>query len=152
MRINENVIAAFIGGTVVGSIITYFYTYLDLTREQRLISRIRNQISERGCYLDLSGAQRRKVENSAATADLVSDDGILEVYRWARRLKSELKLPPEALTADTIIFQELLGLTSADAVAMMKDKNVKYLSDTAAYVKKLQAEKSSSEAAATARS
>jgi hypothetical protein len=147
MRIpTDALITVFIAGAVVGAIPGSIITYLNLTRDKRLISRIRNEISERGCYLDLSGAQLRKVERPAATAELVSDARILQVARWARAAQSELKLSPDlrGLTATVILFEDLLGLTWQDAVAMRKDESVRYLDDTAAYVKKLQAKKSSS--------
>jgi hypothetical protein len=136
MRITEDVITAFTSGGALGSIITYFY----VTREKRAISSIRKDISFLSMYFDLNPGQRHRTRDAEATKEIVSDDRILKAYRWAREAKSVLKLNPERLAANIIIFEELLGLTAGDAIKAMK--NVEYLDDDLkAYVQKLKTEK-----------
>jgi hypothetical protein len=52
--------------------------------------------------------------------ELVSDDNILKVYRWACQAESVYKLNPRRMAAFAIIFEEL-GLTHADAIRAMKN-------------------------------
>jgi hypothetical protein len=135
MRITEDVIAALISGAVLGSVITYFY----VTREKRFIARVRKDISEISIYSNLSSTQFTQTVTPERTVEIVSDDRILKAYRWAREAKSVLKLNPERLAANIIIFEELLGLTARDAIQAMK--SVEYLPDLPAYIQKIQTEK-----------
>ena len=64
---------------------------------------------------------------------------ILETDRWARQAKRVHKLSPGELAAYTIVFEELLGLTHADAIRAMK--NVKDVDGLKAYVQKIKSEK-----------
>ena len=115
MKITEHEIVAFFIGGVVGAIITY----LSLTREKRIINTIRRDIDFLATYHEISPAQSRKTMHST---QLVSDEQILALYRWAveacRRLKKEngIRLWAIRLTAETIICEELLGLTRSDAL------------------------------------
>jgi hypothetical protein len=115
MKITEHEIVAFFIGAVVGAIITY----LSLTREKRTISAIRRGVDLLAAYHELSPTQYRKVMHPT---QLVTDEQILALYRWAveacRRLKKEsrTRLCAIRLTAETIICEELLGLTRSDAL------------------------------------
>jgi hypothetical protein len=115
MKITEHEIVAFFIGVVVGAIITY----LSLTREKRTISAIRRGVDLLAAYHELSPTQYRKVMHPT---QLVTDEQILALYRWAveacRRLKKEsrTRLCAIRLTAETIICEELLGLTRSDAL------------------------------------
>jgi hypothetical protein len=144
MRIYENEIAAFVMGAAVGSVITYFYA----TREKRAISSIRDDVEFLRDYLDFNPAQYRRVDSSGAIKKLATDEEILAIHRWALRLRSDEflrrqrhKINPIRVSALTIIFGELLGLSNIDACRAMI--HVKDLKNLAAFVKKVQAEKRS---------
>src|SRR5262245_16444314 len=117
MRITEHdidlIIMTFSVGAAVGSIVTY----LNVTREKRTIAAIRRDVKLLAAYHELSSAQDRK----AHSTELVNDEQIIVLHRWAvnwcRLLKKDhgIKLHPVRLTAESIIFEELLGLSRVDA-------------------------------------
>ena len=112
MKITEHEIVAFFIGAVVGAIITY----LSLTREKRTINAIRRDVDLLAAYHELSPTQYRKVMHPT---QLVTDEHILALYRWAGeacRKESRTRLCAIRLTAETIICEELLGLTRSDAL------------------------------------
>jgi len=135
MRITENVIAAFISGSVLGSIITYFYA----TRDKRAISRVRHDISFLSVWLELNSVQSRRTSDAEATKEIVNDERVLKAYHWACDAKSMYKLNPDRLAATIIIFEELLGLDRMDAVRTLK--TLKNLDELAPYVRKIKTEK-----------
>jgi hypothetical protein len=144
MRITENEIVAFIVGAAIGSIVTYWH----VTREKRAIASIRDDIEHLRLYLDLSAAQNRQISGSYAIKKFVTDEQILTVYRWSLGLRSDEflrraghKINPIRVSALTIIFGELLGLSNIDACRATI--HVKDLKNLTAFVKKLQAEKQS---------
>ncbi len=128
MRITEHEIWAFLLGAAIGS----FITYLNLTREKRIISSIRNYIAHLSLLHNLSPAQYRRVDNPKAIVRIASDERVLDTYRWALGVTSEMrrlrvrcsdgsKLGPKRLAAEVIICEELLGLSAMDAVQALRD-------------------------------
>src|SRR5262249_13044626 len=116
--ITDQAFDAFFLGAALGSIVTYLY----LTREKRLIARIRRDISLLGHYHELDKAQYRKIITDRATEELANEQQVLAVCEWSllatkdEPLQHLQNVGPERLAAETIICEELLGLTRADAI------------------------------------
>jgi len=119
MRITEHEISALLIGAAIGSIVTYY-------NEKRIISNVRRDIDLLGSHHELTTAQYR---NAIYPTTIVSDERILELYRWAPQLRKSgrVKLNPTQLAAEVIICEELLGLTRYDAIQALN--NAKYLHD-----------------------
>jgi len=119
MRITEHGLLMFFYGSVVGSVITYYVTYYNLTREKRIISNVRRQLGHLELFHDLTQREYDKLQFSR---DFVSDERILTFYGWAQRVtkgetsKELRKLEPTSLAAEVIICEQLLGLSASDAV------------------------------------
>jgi hypothetical protein len=119
MRITEREISALLIGAAIGSIVTYY-------NEKRIISNVRRDIDLLGSHHELTTAQFRK---AIYPTTMVSDERILELYRWAQQLRKSgpVKLNPTRLAAEVIICEELLGLTRYDAIQALN--NATYLHD-----------------------
>jgi hypothetical protein len=134
MRITEHEISVFLWGAAIGAAIGSIITYLNTTREKRIVSRVRHDIDNLGGFLfdELTPAQCKRTRYP--NAELVSDKQILEVHRWAEQWKKyrksynfrppayarfdsrENKISPTLLAAEVIICEELLGLSADDAI------------------------------------
>jgi hypothetical protein len=119
MRITEHEISWLLLGAAIGSLVTYW----QLTKEKRIISSVRQDLTQLADYHELSKAQYRKVMSKDATIELVDDPQILRIYSWAERLTNAKppiegikKFGPVRVTAEAIICQELLGLSHHDAI------------------------------------
>jgi hypothetical protein len=91
MRITGYEIYAFILGAGAASIVTYY----NMTRDRRAIRAVRREIERYATSLGVRGviteAQcRRAYWQSANAKEFVSDDRVLDTYRWAQRW---VKLP-----------------------------------------------------------
>jgi hypothetical protein len=123
MRITEYEIYAFILGAGAGSIVTYY----NMTRDQRAIRAVRREIDRYGLQLGvrkvITDAQcKRTYYPSIVGREFVSDERVLDTYRWAQRwvklpeVKKQKPRPnPETVAALDIICEELLGLSTNDA-------------------------------------
>ncbi len=132
MGIIENEIWAFVLGAAAGSIVTYYIA----TKEKRIVSKVRRDMSLLGSFHKLTQAQHLKNSEMSSESstrnpnESLSDARILKVHDWARRFKEAkyfepLELDPTRLAAEAIICEELLELTSHDAITILK--NIKYL-------------------------
>jgi hypothetical protein len=90
----------------LGAAVAWLGTYLSLTRESRLISRIR----EDAAFLSLNH-DGGNYYNCGVGDRVVTDKEILKIYRWANKTAPEYKLNSERLTAETIVCEKILGLT-----------------------------------------
>ena len=122
MKITEHEGWTFLIGAAVGSIVTYYY----LMREKRIIFNVRRDIDHLGNFHDLTPVQYRQ---TIYPNTIASDQRILELHRWAQQAKkSGVKLDPTRLAAEAIICEELLGLSSFDAVkALLAAKSLNNL-------------------------
>jgi hypothetical protein len=123
MRITEYEIYAFILGAGAGSIVTYY----NMTRDQRAIRAVRREIESYGLQLGVrkvitDGQCKRTYYQSIVAREFVSDERVLDTYRWAQRwvklpeVKKQKRRPgPETVAAVDIICEELLGLSTNDA-------------------------------------
>jgi hypothetical protein len=119
----ESLINSFLLGAAVGSIITYWI----VTREKRLISRIRDNIHFLADLHELTPAQRRKAGPLLDFSEIATDKEILEFYRWGHELVkgkgpkgAEIdKLDPISIAAEGIIFDKLLELPRVLAVPVV---------------------------------
>jgi glucokinase len=110
MRITE--IYAFILGAGLGAGAGSIVTYYNMTRDQRAIRAVCSEIDRHGLELSVRNAitegQYKQTTNPAARRSserFVSDERILEVYRWAQgvgaREKRKQRPDPAALAALT---------------------------------------------------
>jgi hypothetical protein len=93
------------------------------------MSNVHHAITKLGEHHDLNHAQYRWTKSAIG---IVSNEKLLAIYRWAQSTSQEYAIvrtfDPIALTAETIICEELLGLTKTDAVeALLAAKSVKDL-------------------------
>jgi hypothetical protein len=112
--------------------------YFDAIRDKRAIVAVCEQLELLGLSLSVRGVindgQYRKIRPSPvlkrlselrASERLVSDERILDVYRWAQGYVREKKLrvDPEKLAALTIVCEEILGLSWTDATWAVSTTN-----------------------------
>ena len=136
MRIHGNEIYSFL----LGAGLSWLATFLSLTRDRRLIANIKRDVRSLAAFHNLDQGQYRRTEYP--TADLVSDKEYLDAYlRALRMLRTKttppLRLNPTLLTAEIIICEKLLGLSSVHAVRVLMrtkdfmnlEKNLRDVSD-----------------------
>lgn len=130
----EQGIDVFLLGSAAGSIVTYWY----VTREARLIRRIRKDMSLLGMFHDLTPGQYRLTMDAESTESLISDKQILVVYRKSLMMTTKtlgpVKIHPERLAAEIIICEDLLGLSVVDATRALQ--NAKTLDELAGLLPK----------------
>ena len=102
--------------------------YFDAIRDKRAIVAVCEQLQLLGLSMSVRGVindgQYRKtspglgrLSELRSSERFVSDDRILDVYRWAQGYvrKGKLRLASEKLAALTIVCEEFLGLSWSDA-------------------------------------
>jgi hypothetical protein len=109
----------------LGAAISWVATYRALTKDRRLVAAVRSNINLLSDFNGLSKNQYRKTlpPLTGSAEVLVSDERIRTAYNAVTRSqqhklvsKDFKRLNPAMLTAETIICEELLGLTYTHAV------------------------------------
>jgi hypothetical protein len=120
---------AFLVGATLGSAITY----LIVTHEKRIVTRVRHCVDHFALEHELAQHEYEKArfpynESRRQTiypGTIGSDEEILALYNWAKKLRDDPMMNssvkkklrnPIALAAEALICRELLGLEPADAV------------------------------------
>jgi hypothetical protein len=118
----EGLINSLLLAAAVGSVITHWI----VTREKRLISRVRDNIHFLADLHELTPAQRRKAGPLLDFSEIATDKEILEFYRWALLARTDRlagaeinKLHPISIAAEGIIFDKLLELPRVLAVPVV---------------------------------
>jgi hypothetical protein len=100
----------------LGAAISWLATYFILTREKRMISRIKSELQSLAGYHNLTQHQYGRTLPpllGGATLPLASDEKILTTYGWAVRIREKSgslkQLSPTILAAEVIICEQLWG-------------------------------------------
>jgi hypothetical protein len=107
----ERYFAVFVVGAIAGSIITY----LIVTFEKRMVSRVRSRIETLGDYHGLNSAQYKTIHSK----QMASDGEILAYYNWAKSLprgRAYHRINRISMAAEGVICEKLFGLTIVDAM------------------------------------
>jgi hypothetical protein len=77
----------------LGAAISWLATYLVLTHEKRMISRIKSNLDSLAGYHNLTQHQYTQIHpplyGGSASIPLASDEQILNTYNWAVRIRKE---------------------------------------------------------------
>jgi hypothetical protein len=129
VRIAEQAINAFLLGAGLGVGLGAISTYWIVTRERRIISKIRGSIDFLSSYHTLTNAQNRQIQNSEA---LVSDKEILAYYRLSLECKTLSRKRPDdpinkkrpfTIAAEIIICERVFGLSHLEAIHALRGPN-----------------------------
>jgi hypothetical protein len=106
MRITEQEFWVFVVGAAIGSIVTYWIA----TREKRIVSGVRSEISRLAAYHELTRDQKNKAQFKPS--EITTHEQILESHPWAARYsrhlkKKGIKLSPISIIAEQMICEKL---------------------------------------------
>jgi hypothetical protein len=109
---------------LLGAGVAWLATYFSLTRERRLVLSIRSDAEHLASYHRDLLPKRRHYRGVAPPPpqrwycgdNVITDEEILAIYRWAKEGRRRYELPPARLTAERIVCEKMLGLPEEVAI------------------------------------
>ena len=112
---------------LLGALVAWLATYTSLTREKRLVSRIRSDVALSASFQSLHDRSdlplRYRNLFLGCGDDVVTDKEILAVYQWAKKVEPRTNRAVR-LSAETIICEKALGLTRKDAIHALRNSRL----------------------------